>query len=120
MSTRSNTRATKEATRSARSADITAPLPVLGFCADTALTPRWYLHSGFEIFYLEIGDFRGAITDLTGAVEYKSLRNLGFGLGFETFQVSVQAQGNDYPGIDSKGRLDLECAGLTLNINGMR
>jgi len=83
--------ATRETTRSGSSADITAPLPVLGFRTDTALTPKWYLRGGFEVFYIEIGDFKGAITDLIGSIEYNPYRNLGFGLGFETFRFSVQA-----------------------------
>ncbi|MFC1799494.1 hypothetical protein ACFL2Z_01090 [Candidatus Eisenbacteria bacterium] len=110
---------TKETTRSTRSADITAPLPVLGFRTDIALTPRWYLRSGFQLFYIEIGDFRGGITDLTGVVEYVPYDNLGFGLGFESFALSVEAQGSDYPGIDFKGRLDFEYVGLLFYVKGM-
>jgi hypothetical protein len=94
--------ATRETTRSASSADITAPLPVLGFRTDTALTPKWYLRSGFEIFYIEIG-----------------YENLGFGLGFETFRFRIQAQGNDYPLIDFQGRLDFEYVGFMFYVKGM-
>jgi len=110
---------TKENTRSTRSADITAPLPVLGLHTDIALTPRWYLRSGFEIFYIEIGDFRGGITDLMGVVEYTPYDNLGFGLGFESFAMGVEAQGSDYPGIDFNGRLDFEYFGLLFYVKGM-
>jgi hypothetical protein len=111
--------ATKETTRSANSADITAPLPVIGFRTGTALTPRWYLRSGFEVFYIEIGDFTGVITDLLAAVEYNPYENLGFGLGFESFGLGVEAKGGDYPGIDFNGRMDLKYVGLLFYIKGM-
>jgi hypothetical protein len=111
--------ATKETTRSANSADITAPLPVVGIRTHTVLTPRWYLRSGFELFYIEIGDFTGAITDLLAAVEYRPYSNLSFGLGVESFGLSVEAQGSDYPGIDFEGRMNFDYIGILFYVQGM-
>jgi hypothetical protein len=110
---------TQDSTRSVRSSDITAPLPVFGFRTDTALTAEWYLRSGFEVFYLEVGAFKGAITDLMAAVEYTPYENLGFGLGFESFGMNVEAQGEDYPGIDFEGRIDFRYVGLMFYVKGM-
>ena len=112
-------RVTQDSTRSARSSDITAPLPVLGFRTETALTPRWHLLSSFQLFYIEVGNFKGAITDLIGAVEYNAYENLGFGLGFESFGMNVEAQGEDYPGIDFEGRIDFRYIGLMFYVKGM-
>jgi hypothetical protein len=35
------------------SANFTAPLPVLGLRMDVALTPRWYIRTGTQVFYVE-------------------------------------------------------------------
>jgi len=45
------------------SESITAPLPLLGLRVDMAITPKWFLRSSFDWFYLEFGDFRGAVFD---------------------------------------------------------
>lgn len=37
---------------------FTAPLPVIGFRADFASTPKWYIRSRMDSFYLEIGKYR--------------------------------------------------------------
>jgi hypothetical protein len=111
--------ASKDTVRSIRSADITAPLPVLGFRTDTRLTQNWYLRSGFQFFYLEIGDFRGGISDLMGSVEYNPYRNLGFGLGFESFRLTVEAEGGDYPGVDFNGRMDFDYVGILFYVRSM-
>jgi hypothetical protein len=92
---------------------------MLGFSTDVALNPRWHLRSGFQLFYIEIGDFTGAISDLLGVVEYNPYDNLGFGLGFESFSMGVEARGSDYPGIDFEGKLDFEYVGLLFYVKGM-
>jgi hypothetical protein len=110
---------TQDSTRSVRSSDITAPLPVFGFRTETAMTPRWHLLTGFQVFYIEVGNFKGGITDLIGAVEYTPYENMGFGFGFESFGMNVEAQGEDYPGIDFEGRIDFRYVGLMFYVKGM-
>jgi len=41
------------------SESITAPLPLIGLRVDVAITPKWFLRSSYDWFYLEFGDFRG-------------------------------------------------------------
>lgn len=52
------------------SADFTAPLPVLGLRMDVALTPRWYIRTGTQVFYVEYENFTGSILSFAAAVEY--------------------------------------------------
>ena len=93
---------------------ITAPLPVVGFRGDFALTPKWFLRMGTEIFYLEIEQFKGSIYNGKAAVEYKPWKHVGFGLGVETFRVNIEANGEDYPGIDFKGEVEFNYIGAQL------
>ena len=94
------------------SASITAPLPVIGLRADFAISPKWFLRSKIDLFYLEIGDFKGAIADTRLAVEYHAFKNVGFGLRAESFRVKVEAEGDDYPGVDFQGAFEFNSLGL--------
>ena len=100
----------------ATSESITAPLPVFGLHADIAITPKWFLRSKAQFFYLEIGDFRGRITDTLVALEYMAFKNVGFGLNVENLSVAVEAKGGDYPGIDFVGRVGFDLLGSMLYV----
>lgn len=93
---------------------FTAPLPTLGIRADFAITPKWFLRSGFEVFYLEIQEFKGAIYESHVAVEYLPWEHFGFGLGFNALNIGIEADGEDYPGVDFKGELHFNYMGLLL------
>jgi len=93
---------------------FTAPLPTLGIRMDFAITPKWFLRSGFDVFYLEIKNFKGTIFESHAAIEYLPWKNLGFGLGFNTFDLNIEADGEDYPQIDFKGNLEFKYTGLLL------
>ena len=93
---------------------FTAPLPTLGIRMDFAITPKWFLRSGFDVFYLEVKEFTGAIYEAHVAVEYLPWKHLGFGLGFNTFNLDIEADGEDYPQIDFVGELNFRYSGLLL------
>lgn len=96
------------------SESITAPLPVFGLRADFALTPKWHLKSSIDLFYLEYEQFKGAVYDTTVGVEYKAFKRVGLGLAVENFNVTVEAQGEDYPEIDFMGKIDYRYLGAML------
>ena len=75
-----------------------------GFCN----YPKWFLRSNFEIFYLEIKEFTGTIYESGVAIEYLLWQHLKFGLGFNTFDLDIKADGEVYPGIDFKGELEFK------------
>jgi hypothetical protein len=93
---------------------FTAPLPTLGIRMDFAITPKWFLRSGFDVFYLEIDQFKGRIYDSHAAIEYLPWKHVGFGLGYNLFDLSIEADGEDYPQIDFMGKLDFKYSGLLL------
>jgi hypothetical protein len=96
------------------SESITAPLPVFGLRADFALTPKWFLLTRADIFYLEYQQFKGAIYDSSVAVEYKAFKRVGIGASLETFNVGVEAEGEDYPEIDLVGKIEYRYIGAML------
>lgn len=93
---------------------FTTPLPTLGLRADFAITPKWFFRSGFEVFYLEIKQFKGAIYESNVALEYLPWKYVGFGLGFNTFNLNIEANGEDYPLIDFVGELNFKYTGLLI------
>lgn len=96
------------------SADVTAPLPVIGLRMDIALAPKWFLRTAVEAFYLEIDDYKGSIIDFRGAVEYDAFKNVGFGLGFDILSVNVEADGGSTKilDLDFNGEVDFDYAGI--------
>lgn len=92
-----------------------APLPTLYLEGIFAITPKLFLRAGFGILYLEIGDFTGAIFDSTIALEYNVWEHVGFGLGFDRFQLEIESEGEDsYPGVDFIGNLGFRYSGILL------
>ena len=96
------------------SARFTAPLPVLGLRMDIALTPRWFIRTGAQAFYLEYDNFAGSILKVNAALEYNPWEHVGIGLGFDTLKINIEADGEDYPGIDLNGKVNFGYAGLQL------
>jgi hypothetical protein len=94
--------------------DITAPLPVFGIKIDFALTPKLFLKQSFDAFYLEYKNFKGSIVSATLALEYNVWKNVGLGIGVDTFRLKIEAEGEDYPGIDFIGDLEFNYTGLLL------
>jgi len=96
------------------SADFTAPLPVVGLRMDVALTPRWYIRTGTQVFYVEYENFTGSILNVAAAVEYKPWEHVGIGVGFDALQIDIEAEGEDWPEIDLNGKLQFNYTGLQL------
>ena len=96
---------------------ITAPLPTFGLSADFALSPKWILKQRLELFYLEIGDYRGAILDTNVMLEWNVWEHWGFGAGFDSFRVQVEARDEDeIPGVDFVGSIKWSYTGLMLYV----
>ena len=94
------------------SESITAPMPVVGLRFDFAITPKWFFKSQLDLFYLEIDDYKGTISDIKIRLEYDAFKNVGFGLSAEYFKAQVESEGNDYPGVDFIGRIEYQNVGI--------
>jgi hypothetical protein len=61
---------------------VTAPLPVFGFRLDYAITPKWWVRTKYELFFLDsIDEFQGAYSDFTISIEHRTFEHVGFGFG---------------------------------------
>ena len=97
---------------------ITAPLPVFGFRADFAITPKWLLRNNLDLFYLSISDYEGSIINGRLGIEYNPFKHVGFGLAAEVLNLHVEAQkGTDVPGVDFNGMVDIGQVGLNAYIS---
>jgi hypothetical protein len=63
---------------------------------------------------LEIDEFKGSVLQTNAAVEYFPWKHLGFGLGYNSFNLNIEADGEDYPQIDFKGEINFRYIGLLL------
>jgi hypothetical protein len=93
---------------------FTAPLPAFGLRGDFAITPRWFLRTNLDFFYLEYQSFKGALVDTRIAVEYNPWEHFGFGLGFDNFRLAMEAKDKDYPGVDFQGQIKSQFMGVQL------
>jgi len=96
------------------SESVTAPLPVFGLRSDFALTPKWFLKLYADVFYLEYQQFKGAIYNTSIGLEYKAFKRVGFGLATDIFNLSVEAEGEDYPQVDLVGKIEYRYVGAML------
>ena len=97
------------------SARFTAPLPALGLRMDVALTPKWFIRTGSQVFYVEYEQFTGSLLEFKAALEYNPWEHVGLGLGFDALSVKLEADGStDWPGVDLNGTVDFNYTGLQL------
>jgi hypothetical protein len=82
--------------------DITAPLPVVSLGFEVTLAPKWFLRQRIDMFYLDIGDFKGGIMDSGFSVEYYAWKHVALGVGLDGLRVFVEAESEtDFPGIEN-------------------
>jgi hypothetical protein len=93
---------------------ILAPLPLLGIHSDFLIAKKLVLKESIEMLYLKYSSFTGSILDLNFAIEHKTFKNFGFGLGINLSRLNISAKGNDYPNIDFTGSVKLEYNGVLL------
>ena len=73
---------------------ITAPLPVLSFYGQFALTDRWAVAGRMDRFALKYDKFSGNLTGIGLDVMYQPFKNVGFGLGSRALSVKMSAEDN--------------------------
>jgi len=67
------------------SANIVAPLPVIGLSTAFFITPKLLIKQNVDILYFKTSDFKGGISDINLWLEYNPFKHFGFGLGYNAF-----------------------------------
>jgi hypothetical protein len=76
------------------------PLPLIGLDLTYAYTSRLLLGARAQYFSLSAGDFDGRLRNLRLSAEYYSdpKRNVGFGIGYNDFELEVDVKDTDFNG----------------------
>ena len=73
---------------------VTAPLPVLSFYGQFALTDRWAVAGRMDRFALKYDKFSGNLTGIGLDVMYQPFKNVGFGFGSRALALKMSAEDN--------------------------
>ena len=73
------------------SEDLTAPLPVVGFRGDWAITDRFTLRGAVQWFSIETDDVDGSLRDLYLGVDYGFNQRMAIGLAYNEVAMNVGA-----------------------------
>jgi hypothetical protein len=74
---------------------VTAPLPMLGARIMYRLTPKWSMALASDIFFLSVGDQKGAVTDSSFLFEYQTNSAFGVGVGLNRFSLDLDIDDGD-------------------------
>ncbi len=90
---------------------VTAPLPLIGGRLDVALTEKWTMRSSVELMYVEVGDFKGQISDVLLAAEYRAWKNFAIGAGLNAVRIALDVD-DDSSGVSFEGSVHSDFVGL--------
>jgi hypothetical protein len=74
------------------SGDGIIPLPTAVIGGRWNLSDKWQSIFRYELFLLELGDYRGSQQDFQLLFEHSTFKHVGFGLGINTVDINMRAQ----------------------------
>jgi len=80
------------------SADVGAPLPLIGMDFRFNFLPKLALNVRARYFGVEIEDIDGSLTNFNIGLQYNVFDFFGIGLGYESFDFDVTSNNADFPG----------------------
>ena len=101
------------ATFTTKSSSVPAPLPVVGFRADWAVSPHVYLDASAQVFAVGYQGIDGNWSDLRAGATWMFSDHFGIGLGYDRFVTHV-----DLSKLSFNGRLNFGYQGLLLYLKG--
>jgi hypothetical protein len=82
----------------ASSANVTAPLPVLVFYSNFALTNTWAMSMRLDWLSLAYGDYSGQIRGVALDFLYQPYKHVGFGFGWHSLLLNLDVAKTDWSG----------------------
>lgn len=83
------------------------PLPTAVIGGRWNLTEKWQSIFRYELFMLEVGDYKGSQQDFQLLFEHSTFKHVGFGLGINTVNINMRAQDETF-----RGEFDSRILGL--------
>ena len=90
-------------------ANVTAPLPVIGMRASWKFNQLWQVRGGVDVFMLDYDEYKGRLTDVILALEHNTFENIGFGLAYNSTHFKLEADASNF-----QGEVNLDYGGLML------
>jgi len=87
----------------ASSANVTAPLPVLVFYSNFALTNTWAMGMRIDWLSLAYGDYSGQIRGVAVDFLYQPYKHVGFGFGWHSLALNLEVAKTDWSGTLKSG-----------------
>lgn len=83
-------------------ADVSGPVPNIGFYSDYAFNQRWLVSGRIDWFSANVDDFDGRLWRVGAAVVYQPFKHVNFGFGYDYLDIDVDIDKDDWNGnIDS-------------------
>jgi hypothetical protein len=73
---------------------LTLPLPSIGLVANYNISPKLQFQSRYDIFYLTIGDYTGAMFEFYAGLEYRLHKHFAMGAAFDRLQAGLKGSGD--------------------------
>jgi hypothetical protein len=81
-----------------RQADVSGPLPVVGFRGIWRLGERWHLDAQAQFFQLSFEEYDGRLEDYNIAVVWMPFDHFGIGAGYNDFVTRLDIDGQEFDG----------------------
>ncbi len=92
---------------------VTAPLPLIGGRLDVVLTDKWTMRSSVEVMYVELDDFKGQVSDMLVAAEYRAWKNFAIGAGLNAVRMALDVD-EESSRLNFEGSVNSDFVGLLL------
>ncbi len=92
---------------------VTAPLPLIGGRLDVVLTDKWTMRSSVEVMYVELNNFKGQVSDMLVAAEYRAWKNLAIGAGLNAVRMALDVD-EESSRLNFEGSVNSDFVGLLL------
>jgi hypothetical protein len=87
------------------------PLPVGVFGGRYNFSRNWRAELKYQWFRIELGNFKGTLSDTVLRIENATFKNVGFGFGLNSFDLNIEAEGSDF-----RGSLDSNYGGFLVYV----
>jgi len=79
-------------------AEVTAPLPVIGAAGVWKFNEQWSVAGRAQIFRLTIAEYSGRLDHISVHLDYDPFKYVGFGVGYDLFSINLDVEKKQWQG----------------------